>query len=465
MSGTATSQWAGIDSEIGVAVDRFSNETLAAYREAPRFVEEHANLERAAVEGGYGRRQLFELIQNGADELVGASGRVQVVLTDDALYCANEGKALSADGVGALLSSHLSAKKGIEIGRFGLGFKSVLAITTHPEIFSRSGSLTFDPVAAGERIGEVMPDAVRTPVLRIAAPIDAEKAADSDYTLAELMEWATTVVRLVRDTADSSWLPQDLRDFPAEFLLFSPHVSELVLDDRERGTKRDHLAQRGEELLLEGDGDESPWRVFSRAHPSESARLDAGAMADRERIPLVWAVPTRRGQRGEFWAFFPTLDQTTLSGVVNAPWKLNEDRTRIIEGPFNKELIERVALLVLENLSVLCPPDDPGVLLELMPARGREAAGWADGELTAVINDLAKISQVAPNQIGEMMFPSTVNLHPPGIPRPTLALWSVQDTRPDEWAHPLVETVQRRDVPRCTWARAPPVPLPNGSKP
>ena len=143
------------------------------------------------------------------------------------------------------------------------------------------------------------------------------------------------------------------------------------------------------------------WRVFALEHsPSEAAEVDAGAMADRDRIPLVWAVPTRRGRRGEFWAFFPTLDQTTLSGVVNAPWKLNEDRTRIIEGPFNEELIERVAVLVAGEPAVLCPPDDPGVLLDLMPARGREAAGWADGELTETINELAKISRTAPDQMG-----------------------------------------------------------------
>jgi hypothetical protein len=99
--------WGALDSEIAQAAERFSNEMLAAYRESPRLVEEHANLERAAVEGGYGRRQLFELVQNGADELVDSSGRVEVVLTEDALYCANEGRPLSVDGVGALTASHL----------------------------------------------------------------------------------------------------------------------------------------------------------------------------------------------------------------------------------------------------------------------------------------------------------------------------------------------------------------------
>src|SRR5687767_8102050 len=108
--GATVDVWQSTGSEVAREVENVSQQTLAAYREAPRFVEEHANLERAAVEGGYGRRQLFELIQNGADELLGTTGQVRVVLTADALYCANEGKPLSVQGVGALLSSHLSAK-------------------------------------------------------------------------------------------------------------------------------------------------------------------------------------------------------------------------------------------------------------------------------------------------------------------------------------------------------------------
>src|SRR3954462_4574590 len=142
---TSSSQWNGLDSAIAAKVRELSTQALGAYREAPRLVEEHHNLELAAVEGGYGRRQLFELIQNGADELLGSHGRIQVVLTENALYCANQGNPLSVEGVRALQFSHLSAKKGVEIGRFGLGFKSVLGITRTPEIFSRSGSVRFDP--------------------------------------------------------------------------------------------------------------------------------------------------------------------------------------------------------------------------------------------------------------------------------------------------------------------------------
>jgi superfamily II DNA or RNA helicase len=439
-------EWAGLNSDIARAVDGYCAERLAAYRESHRDVLEHVNMERAAVEGGYGRRQLFELVQNGADELLETTGKIHVVLTQNALYCANEGKPLSVRGVGALLSSHLSPKKGVEIGRFGLGFKSVLAITTCPEVFSRSGSIAFDPNEAAERIRMVVPEAEQTPVLRIASAIDVAEAAAEDETLAELMSWATTVIRLRRDTPDSSWLPEDLKQFPAEFLLFSPHVAELILEDRENDRTRTIASHEADgEFVLAGDDGETRWRVFSVEHTlSDEARLDAGAMAERDRIPIVWAVPTRGAGRGEFWAFFPISDRTTLSGVVNAPWKLSDDRTTMIPGPFNDELVHRASLLVLDHLEVLCRPDDPGVLLELMPARGREALSWADEKLSDYVNDLARSARSAPNQIGALMFPSEVSLHPNGLPRPTLQLWSEQPTRPEDWAHPTVEGTIRR---------------------
>src|SRR5439155_27012549 len=141
----------------------------------------------------------------------------------------------------------------------------------------------------------------------------------------------------------------DFARFASQFLLFSPHVEKLVLDNRETRKVRTISAKRqADEVILEDEG-ESRWRVFAIEHPpTEAAKLDAGALADRERIPPAWAVPTRKRGRGEFWAFFPTLDQTTLSGVVNAPWKLNEDRTRVLEGPFNAELIERLSVLIIE---------------------------------------------------------------------------------------------------------------------
>jgi superfamily II DNA or RNA helicase len=440
-------EWSGPEGAVGRVVSELSRETLNAYREAPRLVEEHANLERSAVEGGYGRRQLYELVQNGADELLNRPGRVEVVLTEGALYCANEGAPLTEEGAGALLFAHLSPKRGVEIGRFGLGFKSVLGISRRPEIFSRSGSLRFDPDVARELIGgAIRGSPVRTPTLRIASSVDPQAEAETDFVLADLMAWATTVVRLGRDSEDSSWLERDIRDFPAEFLLFSQHVRELSLGDSASDYSRLITARSddGDVLLREGDR-ESRWRVFSSRHrPSQAAKRDAGAMAEREEIPLAWAVERRRGRVGSFWAFFPTLDRTTLSGVVNAPWKLNEDRTRVLEGPFNEELIRAVSELVTENLPELVSEDDPGIVLDLLPARGRELRGWADGVMTDAVNTRAAYVPSIPDQASELELPSRLTLHPPEVPRELLDLWAQSPGRPVSWAHPSIENPDRR---------------------
>src|SRR5690606_11797487 len=86
---------AGPEGAIGEAVRHFSKMTLDVYSSDVRRIEADASIERGAIEGGYARRQLFELVQNGADELIGERGRIALLLTDEALYCANEGRPLT----------------------------------------------------------------------------------------------------------------------------------------------------------------------------------------------------------------------------------------------------------------------------------------------------------------------------------------------------------------------------------
>lgn len=426
-----------------------SERCLAAYVAKPSLVREHANIERATAQGGYGHRQLYELIQNGADALVDRpGGRVEVVLTEDALYCANEGEAIDTWGVEAILSSHVSMKRGTEIGRFGLGFKSVLGVSSTPQFFSRSACFGFDADDSARQIRDVVPDAERTPVLRLAMSLDPVRSAETDPVLRELMAWATTVVRLPRNAGDSSWLSADIERFPAEFLLFSPHVGSLVLDDRTQERVRGlSVAISGATYRLSDEGDQSEWKVFSEIHrPSDTARADAGELSDRTELPLIWAVPmtrTRR-RRGSFWAFFPTTYETTLSGILNAPWKTNEDRQNLLEGVFNEELLEAAAELVVKHLDDLVDESEPGRLLDYLPGRGDEAQQWADRTLSAQVYALAEQRPSLPDQRGVLRLPSELSLHPPQATDAALRLWSDYEDRPVSWGHHSISTRDRR---------------------
>ena len=308
MAGYTSETWAPLNGPIAQHVHLQSQMCLLAYQVNPSLVLEHANIERATAQGGYGRRQLYELVQNGADALIGSTGIIHVVLTDDALYCANEGMPIDEEGATALLQSYISMKRGQEIGRFGLGFKSVLGVTDCPEFYSRSGSFVFDARASEREIRAVVGNVDRVPFLRIAQAVDAAVGAQADPILEELMEWATTIVKLPGGARSAPWLIDDIVSFPGEFLLFVPHVSELVLEDRRLGTVREiRLTEAGDEFVLSEPGSTASWKVFHTRHaPSEKARGDAGELAEREDIPIVWAVPMEGQLReGAFWAFFP----------------------------------------------------------------------------------------------------------------------------------------------------------------
>jgi superfamily II DNA or RNA helicase len=444
---TLVCSWEGLSSQICDYVRDQTKRCLDAYRADFGLVEEHANIERATAQGGYGRRQIYELVQNAADAMFQSRGRIEVVLTRSALYCANEGDPIDIEGLDAILRSHVSRKRGCEIGRFGMGFKSVLGVSQRPEFFSRSGSFGFDGEFAARLIKQVVPaTVVRVPVLRTAKPLNAEEESANDTVLSGLMSWATTVVKLPLDPG-CGWLSEDIKSFPSEFLLFASHVESLRFSDQTAQLDREiRLFDEDHEIHLVEQGRRSRWKVFSTVvRPSPTARADAGELADREELPLSWAVPLDgRPARGKFWAFFPTEYQTTLSGILNAPWKTNEDRWNLLKGEFNSDLLSRAAELVLTSLPDLAAEDDPGFVVDVLPARLDESPNWADSDLNTKIYALGRSRPCVPDQLGTLVAPTTLNIPPSGLPSEALKVWSSYPNRPHDWSHHSLEQRTRR---------------------
>lgn len=356
--------WMGVGGTLGEFIVELTRGTLNSYREQPILVTEHANHERDTAHGGYAHRQLFELVQNCADALREAPNGKSILirLTDRYLYCADDGIPIDEDGVVGLMFSHMSNKRNTgAIGRFGLGFKSVLGVTDAPEFYSRSGSFVFDRQRAAQRIEKVTP-AKSHPVLRLPEPIDPHVARETDEELHELMSWATNIVRLPIEPAAHRDLAQQIGEFPPQFLLLVDHVRYLTLEDGEHS--RNVLLQErdGEFHLDSGDG-VSRWKCFDTyCSLSTEARGDWPLHDDDGDVPIRWAVPLDRLDRpGFFWAFFPTSTASLVPGILNAPWKTNEDRQNLLPGPYNEELIETAALMIAKAL--------PGLTTETGPIR------------------------------------------------------------------------------------------------
>ena len=359
--------WAGPEGPLGAFIKEETKKTLDAYSVLPNLVAEHANLEYDTAHGGYAHRQLFELVQNSADALLGAQKGKSILirLTEGFLYCADDGTPIDEDGVVGIMFTHMSSKRNTgAIGRFGIGFKSVLGVTDAPEFYSRRCSFRFDRTHAKERIAKVAP-AERYPALRLPEPIDHRWEMESDDELRELMSWATNVVRLPLKPGSHSDLAKQIRDFPPEFLLFVDHVRYLTLEDGD--LSRDFILRRWDgELLLDTGKNAERWRRFDTVH-ALSAEAQSDWPLHGNSAPIQWAVPLDRLDRpGHFWAFFPTNTASLVAGILNAPWKTNEDRQNLLRGPYNEELIEAAAKMIVDNLPDLATKSDPARHLDAL---------------------------------------------------------------------------------------------------
>lgn len=434
--------WSGPSGGIGAFIGREASKSLDAYRAQPKLVGEHLRSEKDTAYGGYAHRQLFELVQNSADALLESQYGCSILirLTDRFLYCADDGTPIDEHGIEGLMFDRMSHKRNTNaIGRFGRGFKSVLRISESPEFYSRSGSFRFDKRRAAQRISEVV-TADEYPVLRLPEPIDPTEAMNADEELFELMSWASNVVRLPLIAGAHKDLAEQIQNFPPEFMLFVDHVRYLTLEIGD-SSRRFMLQRNGNELELETDNGKSCWQRFSIEHPlSPEARADWHLHYTEKYADIQWAVPLGGlGEPGHFWAFFPTDTASLVSGILNAPWKTNEDRQNLLSGPYNKELIQAAADMIAENIPKLSDSGDPARHLDALPRRHESG----DSELTDYLRNriLCGLSgrEVVPDQDGTLRSIEDISYPPKKLTDSSdtnaLEQWSKCQNKPRDWLH------------------------------
>jgi hypothetical protein len=255
---------------------------------APVRFREDANAEEELALGGYRDRVVVELAQNAADAAVRAGVPGRLLLRVDelegraVLLAANTGAPLDAAGVLALATLRASAKRDdaaaddATVGRFGVGFSAVLAVTDEPVIVSRHGGVRFaaadtrDLLAeAAEHVPGLAEELARrdghVPVLRL--PFPAEGTPPDGYDTAVLLP--------LRDAAAEDLALRLLAEVGDPLLLGLPGLAEItvVVPGRPARTVSD-VQQR--------------WHVLRRG-----GELDAAVLADRpteERARRAWSV-------------------------------------------------------------------------------------------------------------------------------------------------------------------------------
>jgi hypothetical protein len=349
---------------------------ITAWTASPARFREDANAEEELVRGAYRDRLVVELAQNAADAALrgGTPGRLLLRLDHGALVAANVGAPLDAAGVEALSTLRASAKRDDDraetVGRFGVGFAAVLAVSDSPSIISRSGGVRWSRTDAADAIAgvpELSDELARrgdaVPVLRLPFPGDGDIPEPYD----------TAVILPLRDDRAGSLVTELLEDIDDALLLALPGLAEVVIQVGD--TRRLLAAHRAGADVVVVDGHRSTrWKLAVRTGRAEPALLADRPVEERARPhwSVTVAVPVDEHGAPErmpesvlrvVHAPTPTDERTELLTLVIATFPLDSARRRVAPGALTDDLVAQVAHAYT---SLAVDLDGPGAL-DLVP--------------------------------------------------------------------------------------------------
>ncbi|HEV7207936.1 MAG TPA: hypothetical protein VGN54_04265 [Mycobacteriales bacterium] len=328
---------------------------LAGWAATPARFREDANAEQDAAGAGYADRLVIELAQNAADAAVSGAvpGRLLLRWTPDRLIAANTGAPLTDAGVLALSTLRASAKRGVDtavVGRFGVGFAAVLAVTDSPSAGSAGApGVAFSAAQTAALVAELPSVAAdlaarggHVPVLRLpfgCPPL----AVPAGYDTVVELPW--------RDAAASGLARELLAGAGPELLLMLPGLEQLIVDGPD-GRRDMRCSWDAEGALLDG----RRWLLAAAAGPLP-ADLVAGVESAADRW-AVRALAPADGQlaAGVLWAPTPTDEPLSLPVLLAASVPLEPTRRRVVRGPLADFVLARAGGVIAELAGRLPDP-------------------------------------------------------------------------------------------------------------
>ncbi|MFF7842749.1 sacsin N-terminal ATP-binding-like domain-containing protein [Streptomyces ossamyceticus] len=376
---------------------RLRRGVLDAWATSPARFREDANAEEDLALGGYRDRLVVELAQNAADAAARAKvpGRLRLTLRDGVLVAANTGAPLDAAGVESLSTLRASAKReghDQAVGRFGVGFAAVLAVTDEPAVVGRHGGIRWSLAEARllaadtARHSPGLGDEIRrreghVPLLRL--PFAAEGSAPETYD--------TVVILPLRDAAAGDLAERLLNAVDDALLLALPGLEEVVIENGDAPARTVRRREEGAYVVIEDSRDGvTRWRTVA-----EHGAIEAALLADRpveERLrphwSVTWAVPT--GPDGEpvrprtspvVHAPTPSDEALGVPALLIASFPLDTTRRHAAPGPLTDFLVQRAADAYTELLAAWQPVTER--IIGLVP--GPLGKGELDGALRRAI--------------------------------------------------------------------------------
>jgi hypothetical protein len=380
-------------------------QVLAGWAASVSRFREDANAEEDYALGGYHDRLVVELAQNAADAAVraGVPGALLLSLRDGVLTASNTGAPLDAAGVQALSTLRASAKRDEDqvVGRFGVGFAAVLAVSDEPALLSTTGGVCWSKAETRAQLPGNLRDELAArqgalPVLRLPFPAEGRPADGYD-----------TEVRLpLRDAEAHDLAVRLLAGVDPTLLLTLPALTRIDVDlEGVQRTLVSDIAPDGCTVIVD-DGAVLRWRVLRRAGSLPPALLADRPAEERNRTrwEVLWAVSVDEADRVQPLPLrlsaavrAPTITEETLAlpALLSATLPLDPTRRHIAAGPLRDAVLGHAAEAYAELVRSL--PADPGIL-SLVPV------GLALGAVEGVLRD--RLAELLPETA---FLPAAVN--------------------------------------------------------
>jgi hypothetical protein len=305
---------------------------------------------------------IFELLQNAEDALGRRKGwkgsrSISFHLSDAELRIEHFGLPFDEADVRGICGIAESTKDLTAIGRFGIGFKSVYAVTSRPEIHSGAEAFAIDNFVWPVSVPAISRDPDATVIV---IPLANSDERDCDELARGLVRLDPSALLFLRHIEEIRWSVEG-------------GLSGLYLrESTEAGAGVRRVTVIGQEYVKPDVAEE--WLIFSQAVSTDDGRqagyvelafsLQADSESRRDHITRI--------EHSPLVVFFPTVVETHLGFLVQGPYRTTPSRDNVPRGDaWNQHLVRETAALLgralrwqrdngfLDTAALQCLPLDP----------------------------------------------------------------------------------------------------------
>ncbi len=278
---------------------------------------------------------IYELLQNAEDE---GAKEVRFELYEDRLDFYHNGKDFDLQDIEGVTGIGISKKKGDLnlIGKFGVGFKSVFAVTQTPEIYSGEYKIRIEDFVIPTSLNDSSIPHKNGTLIRI--PFNHKFRSKED------------ILTLVQ---------KKLENLELKTLLFLKNIDKI---ERQTPSPQGHYSKESE--IVQGKPNVNRVKLVSSTTSEKYLVFSKPIEIDGVELRVEVAYKIGKNQNGKeiivpepnskLVVFFPTEKVTFLNFIIQGSFKTTPNRENIpLEDEQNKIILEEIGNLVAESLTII----------------------------------------------------------------------------------------------------------------